>query len=109
MYDKFECLPLEDVDSMIVWAKVKHVFKVFKKMGVFEISEINKFILIAQMGEGGSIIKETSKTMLLNNGLVILKGPVDNTTQKDWSDRQNFVNLKENFHENLPPIFIISN
>ena len=97
MYDKFKCLPLEDLDSVIIWARVRHIFKVFKEMGVFEISEINKFVLIAQLAEGGSIVKETRNSKLLNNGLVILKGVTNNISRIDWSERQNFVNLSKKF------------
>ena len=85
---------------MIVWARVKHIFTIFEKIGEFEISEINKFVFIPQMGEGGSIIKETSKTLLLNNGLVVLRGPTNDTSDKNLLDRSEVMNFSRKFVKN---------
>ena len=55
----------------MVWRQTAHNFDLYHSKGLFTIHRVNDFFLIAQLGVGGSLIREEQGNILLDNTYVL--------------------------------------
>ena len=67
------CIPKEQPKSVLIWRKTRHDRRLYKSLGIFEVNKISDFYLIAQLGIGGSSIKDMGKWVLLDNTYILAK------------------------------------
>ena len=81
-YSNFTCIPVESPLTQIIWPNVTHRFSLYHKLGVYPIKRIRDFVLIPQLGIGGSILYRTFSTLLLDTGYKIYIRKTRNSTPR---------------------------
>ena len=71
-YRTRQCRPVEDPHSLIVWREAhNHRKNPYKTIGHYEATQVHKFVLLHEISTGGSIIRETKHTKMLDNGYLL--------------------------------------
>ena len=67
------CRPEEKSLSIITWVFKLPTFQIFQSLGIFNVSQIHQYVIIPKLAIGGSIIKKTPTSFLLDTGYIIKK------------------------------------
>ena len=71
IWEKLACRPKEQKYGWIIWNKIAHDSSIFHSMGKFLVHQSGKFLMISELGIGGSIIKRQGNMILLDNSYVL--------------------------------------
>ena len=83
------CRPQEKPLGLITWFFKPLKIQIFNSLGHFNITRLHNYIVIPTLSIGGSIIRETENTWLLDVGYLVIKMKKDSTfpTNKSISDK----------------------
>ena len=70
---KLRCIPKEQRLGILIWNKSNHDFNLFHSLGVHEVHQIRNFVLLSNLGVGGSIIANKEGEILLDNAYMLRK------------------------------------
>ena len=65
------CQPKKQRYGWIVWNRVPHYTRIFHSLGKFKVHQTGNFILVSELGIGGSIISRDYNLILLDNTCVL--------------------------------------
>ena len=91
-YTNSYCRPIESPFSVITWKYIAYKAKMFKTLGIYNVSRIHNYIVIPQLGFGGSIIKNQSNSWLLDIGYIL-------EIQQEKIKKTSYNPKKENLHK----------
>ena len=96
IWKKLQCRPKEQKLGWIIWNFVKHDSSLYHFMGKFLVHQSGNFLMISELGIGGSIIKKQSDLILLDNTYILKM--VKNESK--FSNSTKFVKFAGNFAKN---------
>ena len=89
VWKNLTCQPREQKYGWLIWNRVPHDDSLFHSMGKFQVHQSGNFIMVSELGIGGSIIKKDNKLLLLDNAY-ILKIIDNGTTVRNVSQFSTF-------------------
>ena len=71
IWEKLACKPKEQKYGWIIWNRITHDSSIFHSMGKFLVHQSGKFLMVSELGIGGSVVKRQGNMILLDNSYVL--------------------------------------